>query len=141
MSVSPTPSREEEASPVPSDASVASSSAGAVAAVAAAEPPVSTEPLPKVGDLVMVDLANGYKMGVVKFVGSTEFQAGDWIGVALDQPKGRHHSLQLFVLSWPRRRSSSKSLGMSEAVIPPCAALAWLDYLSSASLEHRSERT
>ena len=62
----------------------------AAAAATPPPPPVSTEPLPKVGDLVMVDLANGYKMGVVKFVGTTEFQPGDWIGVALDQPKGMY---------------------------------------------------
>ena len=37
----------------------------------------------------MVEVANGYKMGVVKFIGETEFQPGDWIGVALDRPSGK----------------------------------------------------
>lgn len=37
---------------------------------------------------VMVEVANGFKMGTVKFVGETEFAGGEWIGVALDRPLG-----------------------------------------------------
>lgn len=45
-----------------------------------------------VGEVVMADLGKqGYKMGVVKFVGETRFQPGEWIGVALDRPNGKHN--------------------------------------------------
>lgn len=37
----------------------------------------------------MVEVANGFKIGVVKFIGETEFQPGEWIGVALDRPSGK----------------------------------------------------
>ena len=37
----------------------------------------------------MVEVANGFKMGTVKFIGDTEFAAGEWIGVALDRPFGK----------------------------------------------------
>ncbi|XP_065186816.1 kinesin-like protein KIF13B isoform X2 [Sycon ciliatum] len=88
---SPSPTQEDVASATSSaSAEVAVAAAAVAAAPAPPEPAEPTEPLPKVGDLVMVDLANGYKMGVVKFVGTTDFQPGDWIGVALDQPKGKH---------------------------------------------------
>ena len=53
-----------------------------------------SEPLPKVGDFVIVDLNKGYKMGVVKYVGVTEFAPGDWIGVALDDKKGTQQAVQ-----------------------------------------------
>ena len=36
----------------------------------------------------MVGTAGGFKFGKVKFVGSTEFAAGEWIGVALERPSG-----------------------------------------------------
>ncbi len=36
----------------------------------------------------MVELSSGFKSGTVKFVGETEFQPGEWIGVALDRPIG-----------------------------------------------------
>ena len=41
-----------------------------------------------VGEKVMVDTPNGFKFGKVKFVGSTEFAAGEWIGVALERQSG-----------------------------------------------------
>ena len=37
---------------------------------------------------VMVEIGGGFKMGMVKFIGETEFAAGEWIGVALDKPHG-----------------------------------------------------
>jgi len=37
---------------------------------------------------VMVEIGGGFKMGTVKFIGETEFAAGEWIGVALDKPNG-----------------------------------------------------
>ncbi len=36
----------------------------------------------------MVELSSGFKSGTVKFVGETEFQPGEWVGVALDRPIG-----------------------------------------------------
>ena len=47
------------------------------------QPPCCT-----VGEKVMVDTPNGFKFGKVKFVGSTEFAAGEWIGVALERQSG-----------------------------------------------------
>ena len=37
---------------------------------------------------VMVEIANGFKIGVVKFVGETEFAPGEWVGVALERQNG-----------------------------------------------------
>ena len=37
----------------------------------------------------MVDTPSGFKFGKVKFVGATEFAAGEWIGVALDRQSGK----------------------------------------------------
>ena len=37
---------------------------------------------------VMVEVANGFKIGSVKFIGETEFAGGEWIGVALERPFG-----------------------------------------------------
>ena len=45
-------------------------------------------PSPEVGERVFVDTASGLKMGVVKYVGETQFQPGLWIGVALERPSG-----------------------------------------------------
>ena len=37
----------------------------------------------------MVELGGGFKMGVVKYIGETEFAPGiEWIGVAFDKPFG-----------------------------------------------------
>ena len=40
------------------------------------------------GVQVMVDMANGFKIGVIKYLGETEFGVGEWVGVALDRPFG-----------------------------------------------------
>ena len=45
-------------------------------------------PPPEVGERVFVETASGLKMGVVKYVGETQFQSGLWIGVALERPSG-----------------------------------------------------
>ena len=45
-------------------------------------------PPPEVGERVFVETASGLKMGVVKFVGETQFQPGLWIGVALERATG-----------------------------------------------------
>ena len=36
----------------------------------------------------MVDTQTGFKFGKVKFIGSTKFAAGEWIGVTLERPTG-----------------------------------------------------
>ena len=41
-----------------------------------------------IGEKVMINTPNGFKFGKVKFVGSTQFAAGEWIGVALERPAG-----------------------------------------------------
>ena len=48
----------------------------------------SVQPSITIGEMIMVDTPNGFKFGKVKFVGSTEFAAGEWIGVALERPAG-----------------------------------------------------
>ena len=47
------------------------------------------QPSCSVGEKVMVDTPNGFKFGKVKFIGPTEFAAGEWIGVALERPTGK----------------------------------------------------
>lgn len=38
----------------------------------------------------MVELGVGFKIGVVKYIGETEFAPGvEWIGVAFDKPYGK----------------------------------------------------
>ena len=39
---------------------------------------------------VMVDVNGLFRMGTVKYVGATEFAAGDWVGVAFDRPYGQY---------------------------------------------------
>lgn len=51
----------------------------------------------------MVDLSIGFKMGIVMFVGETEFAPGEKIGVALDGPYGKSTAHVTLHLSnkWP----------------------------------------
>lgn len=42
------------------------------------------------GMQVMLEMGGGFKMGVVKYIGETEFAPGEWIGVALDKPSGEY---------------------------------------------------
>ena len=44
----------------------------------------------KIGDRVVV---GGTKAGVVRYVGTTEFAAGDWIGVELDEAQGKNNGI------------------------------------------------
>ena len=53
-------------------------------AVANDQPPCT------VGEKVMVDTPNGKKFAEVKFVGSTRFASGEWIGVAFQEPIGEY---------------------------------------------------
>ena len=36
---------------------------------------------------VMVE-SNGFKFGIVKYIGTTEFAPGEWVGVALEKTQG-----------------------------------------------------
>ena len=47
----------------------------------------ATKPTFKLGDRVVV---SGSKVGTVRYVGTTEFAKGDWIGVELDEPLGKN---------------------------------------------------
>ena len=43
---------------------------------------------------VMVELGSGFKMGVVKYIGETEFAPGiEWIGVGFDKPFGNNNTV------------------------------------------------
>ena len=37
-----------------------------------------------------MDVAGSYKLGTIKYIGVTEFAAGEWVGVALDRPSGMY---------------------------------------------------
>ena len=41
----------------------------------------------RVGDEVLV---SGKYRAVVRYIGTTSFKAGEWIGVELEKPKGKH---------------------------------------------------
>jgi len=47
----------------------------------------ATKPTFKLGDRVVV---SGTKVGTVRYVGTTEFAKGDWVGVELDEPLGKN---------------------------------------------------
>ncbi|XP_063972275.1 restin homolog isoform X2 [Diachasmimorpha longicaudata] len=44
----------------------------------------------KIGDRVIVSSSQGSKTGVLRYLGVTEFAAGEWCGVELDEPVGKN---------------------------------------------------
>ena len=67
------------------------SSTSSLASVPTAEEHVvapSDHPPCTLGEKVMVETSVGFKFGKVKFIGPTEFSAGEWIGIALERPLG-----------------------------------------------------
>ncbi|XP_034952546.1 restin homolog isoform X4 [Chelonus insularis] len=44
----------------------------------------------KIGDRVIVSSSQGSKTGILRFMGETEFAAGEWCGVELDDPVGKN---------------------------------------------------
>ena len=45
----------------------------------------------RLGDRVIVTSSQGSKAGALRFLGTTEFAAGQWAGVELDDPLGILH--------------------------------------------------
>ena len=44
----------------------------------------------EIGSRVLTGTGATEKKGVIKFIGSTQFAAGDWVGIRLDNPEGKN---------------------------------------------------
>ncbi|KRT81333.1 hypothetical protein AMK59_4938, partial [Oryctes borbonicus] len=44
----------------------------------------------KLGDRVIIKSSQGSKIGTLRFMGCTDFAAGEWCGVELDEPRGKN---------------------------------------------------
>ncbi|CAG9817430.1 unnamed protein product [Phaedon cochleariae] len=44
----------------------------------------------RLGDRVIIKSSQGSKVGTVRFMGTTEFAPGEWVGVELDEPRGKN---------------------------------------------------
>lgn len=44
----------------------------------------------KLGDRVIIQSSQGSKVGTVKYIGTTNFATGEWVGVELDDPRGKN---------------------------------------------------